>query len=126
MLLIASPAANGEELGVALNNVAHEFAVCAAYYSIVSVALDMSDDPELARAYHQQTQQALRLAIGTGERIGLMKETTASRFRIAIEQMRERIDANTSNLSILTEEHFTPCLDLMDRPNYRVDYWLAN
>lgn len=107
------------------NNLSHEYATCAAYFGIVSIALENSNDPATAAQYDTLMTQALQYANTTGKAIGLLQETTDTRVAIAIDDMRAKINDNTSNISILFGEYMEPCTSAMEDPEGRIAYWIA-
>ncbi|WP_439530930.1 hypothetical protein [Pannonibacter sp.] len=117
--------ATAAEPYVAVNNLAHEYAVCAAYFGVVSIAFENSNDPATAAQYTQLMNQALAYALASGDSIGLLQETTASRYKIAIEEMQDRIDGNTSNISVLYGDYMKSCTVAMEDPEGRFGYWLG-
>ena len=107
------------------NNLAHEYAECAAYFGIVSMALQNTNAPEPAAQYDTLMTQALQYANTTGKAIGLLQATTDSRVSIAIDEMRAKINDNTSNISILFSEYMEPCTSAMEDPEGRIAYWMS-
>ena len=125
LLLVSCAAARSAEPEVAFSNLAHEFATCAAFFGVVSIALDNSDAPDTADEYELLMEHALQYAATAGEGIGLLPETAGSRFEIAVEEMQARIGGNTSNISILYTDHMAPCTAAMEDPEGRIAYWMA-
>lgn len=123
-ILVSAPAMAAEPYQ-AMNNLAHEFAECAAYFGVVSIAIENSNDPETAAEYKLLMEHALVYAGTTGEGIGLLPETTGARFETAIEQMQEQIGGNTSNISILFRDYMEPCTAAMEDPEARIAHWMA-
>ncbi|MHA6731637.1 hypothetical protein [Devosia sp. A369] len=86
LLLTATLPAIAAEPQPALNNLSHEFATCAAYFGVITVALENSNDLATAAKYQTLVGQALVYATTTGETIGLLPETTIARFDLAVEE----------------------------------------
>lgn len=124
-LFATSVPAMAAEPQQAFNNLAHEYAICAAYFGVVSIAIENSNDPDTAADYATLMEQALAYAATTGEAIGLLPETTGARFETAIKEMQGRIGGNTSNISILFADHMEPCTAAMEDPEGRIAHWLA-
>lgn len=108
----------------AMNNLAHEYAECSAYFSIVAVAGENSGDNELRDSYNSVATMALEYALLVGEDVGLLEEAHAARVEIAIEAMAKRINNDTKNISILFRDYGTACQTAMEDIAGRVDYWV--
>ena len=124
ILSLTLPATAAEPY-VAVNNLTHEYAVCAAYFGVVSIAFENSNDPTTAAQYSELMNHALTYALASGDSIGLLQETTASRYKIAIEEMQDRIDGNTANISVLYGDYMKSCTVAMEDPERRLGYWLS-
>ncbi len=106
------------------NSMAHEMVECAAYFAVVSVALENSNDPESAKEYEGFRDMALERAAVVTEQAGLKLETVAARFEMAVKDMTARIDKNTSNISILMTDYHDLCIKVMNEPEKRGQYWI--
>lgn len=122
MTVISAVAAEPQ---AAFNNLAHEYATCAAYFGVVSVALENSSEPATAAIYAKLMGQALEYAATTGELIGLLPETAGARFNNSIVEMEARIGGNTSNISILFSDYREQCTAAMEDPEARIAHWMA-
>lgn len=113
-----APGASAQEtdqvIPQAMNNLAHEYAVCAAYYSVVAIAAENSNDVELGTKYNAAASSALENAALAGDEAGLLPETHQARIEIAVTEMSERIGGNTSNISILMADYSDSCLEAMN------------
>lgn len=112
------------KIKLAMNNAAHELTSCAAYFLIVSVAMENSSDPETAKKYKAVSDQALGFASKAGEVAGLLEETTAARFENEFLAMSKRIGGNTSNVSILFKDYSELCQRTMENPSGRLVEWV--
>jgi len=106
------------------NNMAQETVECAAYYGVTSVGLENSNKPDTAKKYEELRDKALERAAIITEEAGLKLETLSARFDIAVKEMIERIDKNTSNLSILMADYHDLCTEVMTDAEKRAQYWM--
>lgn len=109
----------------AMNNLSHEYAICSAYYGIVSVALENSDDPATAARYMEAANRSLENAIMVGNEAGLLTSVHDARLEIAINDMMGQIAGNTSNISILLVAYNDSCLEAMNNIAGRMDHYIG-
>ena len=103
------------------NEVAFELAECAAYFAIFSVAMENSNNPDLAQGFKQYGDDALGKAVIATKKAGLKGETVTARYDMALQEMADRIGNNTSNLSILMADYDDRCIDAMTNVNKRIE-----
>src|SRR5262245_7789328 len=108
----------------AFNNMAQETLECAAYFGIVSVALENSNKPDGAKKWNELRDKALERAAIVSEQAGLKPETVGARFNMAVDDMSKRIDKNTSNISILMTDYNELCIEVMTDVEKRARYWM--
>jgi hypothetical protein len=60
------------------NNMANELAECAAYFGVVSIAMENSNKPEQAKAWQEQRDKALEFAAMVTKEAGLKQETVGA------------------------------------------------
>lgn len=108
----------------AMNNLAHEYITCAAYFSIVAIAGENSGDGELAESYNKVAAQAIENAQMVGDEAGLLPEAHGARLDMAIKQMSEAIGQNTSNIAILMNEHSDACIETIENLEARIQHWV--
>lgn len=108
----------------AMNNLSHEYAQCAAYFLVVSVALENSNEPDTAKQYSDVSSTAFGYASMYGEEAGLLPQTTQSRFEMEFVQMGKRIDNNTSNIAILGNDYAHLCQVAMENTDTRLRFWV--
>jgi hypothetical protein len=118
----AHAASESDPLNV-LNNVAQETVECAAYFGVMSVALENSNKPDAAKKYNEFRDKALERAAVVTEQAGLKPETVGARFKMAADDMIKRIDRNTSNASILMSDYNDLCIEVMTDVDKRARYW---
>lgn len=128
-VICASPVAHAQNeipgWGKAMNNLAHEYAQCAAYFLVVSVALENSNEPETAKRYSEVSDTALNYASMYGQEAGLLAQTTQSRFELEFVEMSKRIGGNTSNIAILGNDYASACQSAMEDTDSRLRYWVS-
>lgn len=107
------------------NNMAHEMAECSAYFYVVSTALHNSKKTELAQKYEQVAENAVSKALILTEAAGLMPETVSARVDTALQEMIKKIGANTSNISILSNQYNDLCEIVMNDSEARAKYWVS-
>ena len=107
-----------------LNNMAQETVECAAYFGVVSVALENSNKLDAAKEYEEFRDKALERAVIVTEKAGLNPETVGARFNVAVTEMTKRIDKNTSNISILMADYKDLCTEVMTNAEKRGRYWM--
>jgi len=123
VLLCCTSARAGDPVQ-AMNNLSHEYARCAAYFLVVSIAMANSDKEEIAKSYSDVSEVAFGYAQTAASQAGLLPETTQARFEMEFVDMTKRIAGNTSNISILGRDFAEPCQTSMEDVQSRVDYWL--
>jgi hypothetical protein len=102
---------------------AQETVECAAYFGVLSVALENSNKPEAAKKYNEFRDTELERAAMITEQAGLKPETVGARFKMAADDMIKRIDKNTSNVSILMSDYNDLCIEVMTDVEKRARYW---
>lgn len=128
LTLLAVPVSAQEVSSViprAMNNLAHEYVICAAYFSIVAIAAENSNDAGLADQYYAVANSALESATMVGEEADLLPETHGARFDIAVKDMSDRINGNTSNISILFAAHSDECQEAMNNLEGRMQHYIS-
>jgi hypothetical protein len=106
------------------NNLANEFAECAAYFAVMSIAMENSAEPDQAEAWNKQRDRALEFAAIVTKQAGLKEETVGDRFNMAVQDMNKRIYKNTFNISILMADYNDRCIEVMTDPKKRAQYWI--
>ena len=122
----ATVIAASQESQQVFNDMAMELAECAAYFGIVSIAMENSKKPDQAAEWNKQRDKALEFAAMVTKEAGLKQETVGARFSMAVEDMIKRIDRNTSNISILMADYNERCIEAMTEPKKRARYWLKH
>ncbi len=111
----------------ALNNLSSGFVECAAYFEIVSIAAERSNDRNTAVGYSRLGDTALRRAVMTARMsrtVTLPMKVTLARYEMALKDMLSEIDHNVSNISILINDYSTQCEHLMEHPERVMKDWV--
>lgn len=101
----------------AMNNLAHDYAICSAYYALMS---------EGSKKSGKEIEGMLDLsfkAFQMSVELTNQKLTTA-RVELSVKDMKEDMDNNWSNASIVINKYAYFCRDLFDKPEERMKYWL--
>ena len=110
----------------AIDNAAHEFASCAAYYTIVQVGALNSNKQELADTYKSMSGEALGYSLtltkkNRDEEMAL--KVVAARVSMDSDSMIKTIEKNTSNISLLMDKYAYRCQWIMENPVEAVKEW---
>ncbi|MET3051893.1 hypothetical protein ABXV19_08710 [Pseudomonas alkylphenolica] len=116
VLVVSDSHAYEQELAV--NNLAHDFAQCAAYYTLGSKGAEKRD-PDLAVKMDQAASFALEMSTGLTS-----KKVAAARYNMSLKSMMEDMDDSFNNFSIVINEYADQCKEIMDDPKTRLQYWL--
>lgn len=109
----------------AMNNLAHEYTECAAFYLIVSKGIKDGGNDDLAADYAAVAKTALSFAKVYAVDAGLLDETTDARLSLALEKMTQRIAYSTANIAILTKDYAMTCKVAMEDTDSRLAYWTS-
>jgi hypothetical protein len=102
-----------------LDNIAIQYAECAAYYELVFNAMKTSNESKIANAYHQLKNDAMfysLLLANEGRSKDLAIEVTGSRIDIYIKKMKRETDNRNENISMLINKYHFECQELMPNP----------
>jgi len=123
LILILSPLSSfGQEnrqIDKNLENIAVQYAECAAYYGLVFNAMKASNENETANAYSQLENDAMfysLLLANEGRSKDLAMEVTNARIDIYIQKMKQETDNRNENISILINKYHFECQELMKNP----------
>ena len=98
-------------------NLSHEMAECAAYYLLYSTAprLDKDTSDKLYERYVALGEASLALS---------NKDVFTARLELATKTMMREMKSSWSNMSIINNKYGYPCIDLVEDPEARLNYWL--
>lgn len=109
---------NGE-----IDNLAGEYAECAAYFQLVYAAVKKSGEKDLAKVYDDAASRAALVSWFLASELRSFPaamEVTQARIKMYTEQMRIEAHNNNANLSILIAKYQTKCLDLLNDPPEKI------
>lgn len=109
--------ANAYEQGRAVNNLAHDYAECAAYYTLAAKGAGKSDT-ELVGKLSEAGSQAIEMSVGLTN-----KEVATARYNMALKSMMDDMSDSFDNFSIVINKYADLCRDVMDNPRDRLKYW---
>jgi len=123
LILILSPLSSfGQEnrqIDKNLENIAVQYAECAAYNGLVFNAMKASNENQTANAYSQLENDAMfysLLLANEGRSKDLAIEVTNARIDIYIQKMKQETDNRNENISILINKYHFECQELMKNP----------
>lgn len=100
----------------AANNLAHDFANCAAYYMLVAKG---SGGGHLATNSTEAASQAFDASIQlTSEKLAM------ARYNMALKSMMHDMNNSFANFSIVINDYADLCKELMENVEARHKYWL--
>lgn len=118
LLLFPVGSASAYDPERASNNLAHEYAECAAYYSISSEIISRTK-PEVAKQIDDAADRAY-----VGSRTLTSKKVTEARVEMAVKSMTKELDNDIANFSILINKYSVNCQEAVTDPEARMNYWL--
>lgn len=129
-LLISSGVAysdqNDDILKEISNNISDEYVTCGSFFGIVSGSLKNSKKFDLSAEYESVMDRALDQALITAE-IGrtseMAQKVTLARFKMTMNEMKELINSDYSNISILLNDHSKRCQWVMENTDDFMAEW---
>ena len=101
----------------AKNNLAHEFAECGAYYMFVAGAPSLAQDTATGLQKRGEIAAEYSIELST-------PDLTRARHELATKTMIRELKGTWDNISIINNKYGYPCIDLMENPKARMQYWL--
>lgn len=101
------------------DKVSEEFAICSAFYSIVSAEMEISGDKKSVKEANDAMENAFGVALDLARQHSteeVASEVTWSRFKSSLEEMELKAGENFSNISILRSKHSERCNWVMTSP----------
>ncbi len=100
-----------------MNNLAGDYAECAAYSSVVSDAV-LKKDKALSDSYLKLSLRYLQFSAAISN-----VETAEARFKLNYRNQYKLIDNNFNNISRLMVKYTDFCVELNNNPEKRIQYW---
>ena len=123
LILIHSPLSSlGQEnrqIDKNLDNLAIQYAECAAYYELAFNAMKASNENKTVNAYRQLENDAMfysLLLANEGRSKDLAIEVTNARIDIYKKKMKHEADNRNENISILINKYHFECQEFMQNP----------
>lgn len=110
------------------DNVSHDYVTCAAYFAIISGALNASGEKESSDNYESIAKKAVSFAViaaEEGRESEVAQKVTLSRLKLEMQGMKKEIYGDYSNMSILMSKHSEPCTEAMNNPEVVYNKWLT-
>lgn len=125
LLMLAIPyvrADTSEDLAIAaMDNISGEYALCAAYFAIVSQAVATNTKgTETSEQYKSMYTTAMQASIAAAKATrndDMALKVTLSRYYVYLAGMKDEIENNYSNISILLNKHSYTCKDAIEKPD---------
>ncbi len=115
ILTAGGGAAHAADTDVAQNNLAHDYANCAAFYHVASHLRAL--DGKLRREYQQAEAAALQHSSAlTSQPVAM------SRYKIALQTVRSRGNEDEMLTTAFADYGYI-CDELMQQPTKRMQYW---
>lgn len=125
-LPVFAQAPSEEQLNHIMNNVSHEYTICAAYFSLVSGVLGNAGDSDDAATYAWMTDEALILATTFG-RAGrdrdMLSKIIQVRLDTAVKGMRKEINNDAANFDLLLAKHGERCKWSLENTDALIEEW---
>ena len=107
-------------------NLQQDYTNCYCYYKISEEGVKRSKtslkDDEVEKLA-EAAERSLMGAFKVGEALNMKQEAMTARVKISLESMKEEVDEDYVNISILIDKYGYLCRDLINDPKSRVDYW---
>ena len=114
---LLSYAQDTKQIDKNLENISGQYAECAAYYRLVSYAMETSNELKSADTYRQLEGQAGLYSIllaSEGRNEEMAFKVTQSRIEMYIKQMRQETNNRNENISVLINKYHFECQEAMD------------
>jgi len=101
----------------AINNMAHDLAICSAYFTVIS------EMPQLPTGVKEQYSNAGFVMYSASTSL-TNKNSATARLEMAVQEMLTTLDGKAENWSILIHSYRDKCKELSENPDARMAYWL--
>lgn len=112
---------NDPEYRQAMNNLAHEHAICVAFYIIGGACFKDKADAQTREHLKKISTSMLELAAMFTKEARLKRETLSARLEMAGKEQRKDINDDCGNISILLNKHGESCKALSEDPVSRFE-----
>lgn len=94
------------------DNIATEYAECAAYFAVLQGALASSGKPADSAKFKAASDRAAEFSLISAKQSrsdDMATKVTLARFEMSLKEMQKTIDNNYSNISLLMNKHSDRC-----------------
>lgn len=98
------------------DNIATEYAVCAAYFAIAQGGMESTGSHEHAAKYKEASNTAAQFSLFAAQKTRseeMAMNVTLARFEMNLKAMKAEIGNDYSNISLLINKHSTRCTEAM-------------
>ena len=109
-----------EKINKAKDDMAIEYAVCAAYFRLVYFALESSNKQDAAKKYRKIEDAVMLYSLllaNQGRDQDTAVEVTNSRIEFNMKLMKQEIRNRNENISILMNMYQLSCIELLNNPS---------
>ena len=109
-----------------IDNVATEYADCAAYFAVVQGAFQSTGKETEAKKYKEASDKAAEfslLAAKQSRSEDMATRVTLARFEMSLKSMQKTIGNNYSNISLLMNKHSDSCVEAMTDSSALIKRW---
>ncbi|MDP2066595.1 MAG: hypothetical protein Q8K38_11570 [Burkholderiaceae bacterium] len=108
------------------DNVATEYAECAAYFAVVQGAFQSAGKEAEAKKFKAASDKAARfslLAASESRSEEMATRVTLARFEMSLKTMQKTIGNDYSNISLLMNKHSESCVEAMTDSSALIKRW---
>jgi len=101
------------------DNLAADYARCAAYFTYAQVGLRRSGQSELAQMSHAFGKNAMAYSVilsTTGRTQEMALKVAEARYKLGLESMGRNIENDFSNISVIVSKYGTKCTTAVTKP----------
>jgi hypothetical protein len=131
LVAVACTSAKAEPTAAAMaaevtDNVAMEYAECAAFFSILNDAFSSSGKATEAPKFKEASDKAALFSLMSAKQSrdeAMATKVTLARVEISLKDMQKTIDNNYSNMSLLSNKYLKPCVEAMQNSAPLIKRW---
>lgn len=118
ILLPAVGANAATDYDLLLNNTAHEYTICTAFFIVAKNALKTNPNvtPELLSQTDEYITASMNLSFTYGKEVGVSAAGFEARLEDSMNEMISDMDGNFSNFSVIMVKHRDRCANMVQDP----------
>ena len=108
------------------DNIATEYAECAAYFAVLQGAFANSGKPAESAKFKAASDRAAEFSLISAKQSrseDMATKVTLARFEMSLKEMQKTIDNNYSNISLLMKKHADSCVEAMTDSSALIKQW---